>query len=32
MGGGRWSGLKAEELTEVKWVLRELVMDDGFLS
>ena len=23
------SGLKAEELTEVKWVFRELAMDDG---
>ena len=34
MGGGRWSGLvlKAEELTEMKWVMRELVMDDGLFE
>ena len=32
MGGGRWSGLMVEELTEVKWVLRELAMDDGLFE
>ena len=32
MGGRRWSGLMVEELTEVKWVLRELAMDDGLFE
>jgi len=30
--GGGWLGLKLEELTEVKWVLRELAMDDGLFE
>ena len=34
MGSRRWSGLglKVEELTEMKWVLRELAMDDGLFE
>ena len=32
MGGGGWSGLKVEELTEVKCVLRELAMNDGLFG
>ena len=32
MGGRGWSGLKVEELTEVKWELRELAMDDGLFE
>ena len=32
VGGGGWSGLRMEELTEVTWELRVLAMDDGLFE